>query len=111
MRVVEDRAEAILAKRYYYFNVYSDRKIAQKLHYMHWNRVRRGLVSAPELWRWSSYRTFAFQEQGPVTLNWQEQPNATSKAGIATNMKAHPPKTTEDGAPSTRSRQEKTKPQ
>ena len=55
------------------FNVYSDRKVAEKLHYMHQNPVRRGLVSSPELWRWSSYRAFAFGEQGVVKLNWQPE--------------------------------------
>src|SRR5262245_46444095 len=55
------------------FNVYSDRKVAEKLHYMHQNPVRRGLVPSPELWRWSSYRAFAFGEEGVVKLNWQPE--------------------------------------
>jgi len=53
------------------FNVYSDRKVTEKLHYMHQNPVRRGLVPLPELWRWSSYRAFAFCEEGVVKLNGQ----------------------------------------
>ena len=55
------------------FNVYSDRKVSEKLHYMHQNPVRRGLVPLPELWRWSSYRAFAFAEEGVVKLNWQPE--------------------------------------
>ena len=58
-------------RRYYDFNVYSERKISEKLHYMHWNPVRRGLVPAPEFWRWSSYRDYAGLEQGFVKLYWQ----------------------------------------
>jgi len=36
---------------------------------MHRNPVKRGLVAAPELWRWSSFRAYACQETGPVCLN------------------------------------------
>src|SRR5579872_5425362 len=52
-------------RRSHDFNVYSDRKVTEKLRYMHRNPVKRGLVSSPELWRWSSYRAFAFGEVGP----------------------------------------------
>jgi len=34
---------------------------------MHRNPVRRGLVQAPELWRWSSFRAYAYQETGLIT--------------------------------------------
>src|SRR4051794_19835721 len=42
--------------RFYDFNVWSDPKHIEKLKYMHRNPVTRGLVTAPEDWRWSSYR-------------------------------------------------------
>src|SRR5436309_9658084 len=89
---------------YYEFNVYSDRKVTEKLRYMHRNPVERGLVSSPELWRWSSYRAFAFLEEGTVKLNWQ-QPSNKGKTGkvpkqeIANGISAHPPNTTESRAP------------
>jgi putative transposase len=51
-------------RRYYDFNVYSDEKVTEKLVYMHRNPVERGLVSLPELWLWSSYRTFAGLDKG-----------------------------------------------
>lgn len=54
--------------RYYDFNVFSQRKHAEKLNYMHSNPVKRGLVESPELWRWSSYRMYRFGEPGPVKL-------------------------------------------
>ena len=41
-------------RRYYPFNVYSDQKLQEKLDYMHANPVKRGLVSSPEEWLWSS---------------------------------------------------------
>ena len=60
-------------KRYYDFNLWSERKRVEKLKYMHQNPVRRGLVEAAELWAWSSYRAYAFGEVGKVKLNeWPE---------------------------------------
>src|SRR5262245_52015392 len=51
-------------KRFYDFNVYSDTKRIEKLRYMHRNPVKRGLVAAPEQWRWSSYRFYMYDEIG-----------------------------------------------
>jgi putative transposase len=36
------------------FNVFSEKKRQEKLNYMHNNPVKRGLVSAPGDWPWSS---------------------------------------------------------
>jgi putative transposase len=55
--------------RFYDFNVWTDRKRIEKLQYMHRNPVKRGLVRSPEMWRWSSYRSYAFGECGLVRLN------------------------------------------
>ena len=54
--------------RSYDFNVFSEKKIAEKLNYIHWNPVKRGLVDSPEKWRWSSYRFYALGENGPVKI-------------------------------------------
>ena len=56
-------------KRFYDFNVWSRRKEIEKLRYMHRNPVKRGLVSSPELWRWSSFRFYAYGEKGLVAVN------------------------------------------
>src|SRR5579862_454533 len=53
-------------KRYYDFNVYSEPKIAEKLHYMHHNPVVAGLVERPEQWKWSSFRAYACCEEGGI---------------------------------------------
>ena len=45
------------------------RKRVEKLRYMHRNPVKRGLVGAPEMWSWSSFRAYAYQELGPVRVN------------------------------------------
>jgi putative transposase len=56
-------------KRFYDFNVYTARKQLEKLNYMHHNPVKRGLVTRPEDWPWSSYRYYAFGEKLCVAVN------------------------------------------
>src|SRR5579872_6481062 len=63
--------------RFYDFNVWSERKRAEKLNYMHQNPVGRGLVLEPEQWPWSSYRSYAFGEEGMVKIN--QWPRAVMK--------------------------------
>ena len=61
-------------KRFYDFNVWSERKRIEKLRYMHRNPVKRGLVEQPEQWRWSSFRAYFYGEAGPLRVNFQEWP-------------------------------------
>jgi putative transposase len=56
-------------RRFYDFNVWSAHKRIEKLVYMHRNPVRRKLVESPEQWRWSSYRYYAYREEGVVKIN------------------------------------------
>jgi putative transposase len=65
----EHGAQHIWQARYYDFNVCTGRKRVEKLRYIHRNPVKRGLVEAPEHWRWSSFRAYAYQETGPVRVN------------------------------------------
>ena len=60
--------------RFYDFNVWTTKKRVEKLKYMHRNPVKRGLVAAPEEWRWSSYRFYLLNEPGTVRVNegWEE---------------------------------------
>ena len=55
--------------RFYDFNVWTEKKRIEKLRYIRRNPVKRGLVSSPEQWRWSSYRWYFSREQGPVKIN------------------------------------------
>jgi putative transposase len=65
-----EKTEAHLwQRRYYDFNVRTAKKRIEKLKYMHRNPVKRGLAEKPEDWRWSSYRSYALGESGPVGLN------------------------------------------
>jgi len=62
----------IWQRRFYDFNVWSEKKRGEKLRYMHANPVKRWLVSEPEQWLWSSARGYAYGESGLVRLNeWQ----------------------------------------
>ena len=45
-------------RRFYPFNVYSEKKRLEKLDYMHNNPVKRGLVKEPGEWPWSSWRFY-----------------------------------------------------
>ena len=42
-------------RRFYDFNVWSAKKRNEKINYMHFNPVKRGLVKHPKDWVWSSY--------------------------------------------------------
>ena len=53
--------------RFYDFNVWSRKKKNEKLNYRHMNPVKRGLVSSPKDWLWSSYR--AYMQIEPVLLS------------------------------------------
>ncbi len=63
------RQQHIWQKRYYDFVVWSAEKRWEKLHYIHQNPVRRGLVLEPKQWRWSSARDWLTDEAGPVLVN------------------------------------------
>jgi putative transposase len=59
--------------RFYDFNVWSKQKRNEKLHYIHFNPVTRGLVADPKEWRWSSYRFYWLGERGvcaPDQMPW-----------------------------------------
>jgi putative transposase len=87
MKVVKERFTRLLRqrevlndrvwqKRFYDFNVCTDKKRVEKLRYMHRNPVKRGLVTRPEEWDWSSFRAYRNGENGLVKVNpcpWQFQ--------------------------------------
>jgi putative transposase len=53
---------------YYDFNVSSHAKFVEKLRYLHRNPVKRGLVTKPEDWKWSSYRHYLTAQRGVVEI-------------------------------------------
>jgi REP element-mobilizing transposase RayT len=62
-------SQHVWQRRFYDFNVWSERKRIEKLRYMHRNPVARGLVDSPEQWEWSSFRAYAYEEVGIVRVN------------------------------------------
>ncbi|MFL6436915.1 MAG: REP-associated tyrosine transposase [Terriglobales bacterium] len=108
-------------RRFYDFNVFSEAKTAEKLKYMHQNPVKRGLVSTPELWRWSSYRVYAFGERGPVNMDWRFPPYTMKRTRVrrfgqrdehdpVMIQHTHPAKSTRSAAPTARYSTRKSKP-
>jgi putative transposase len=70
-------------KRYYDRNVRDAREFSVKLRYLHRNPVKRGLVSNPADWKWSSFRHYALREKGPVEIEseWTGRDRETAATG------------------------------
>jgi putative transposase len=56
-------------RRFYDFNVWSERKLREKLNYMHANPVKRKLVLHPGDWPWSSWSHYAKGEEGLLRID------------------------------------------
>ncbi len=61
----EADARRFWQRRYYDFNVYSEKKLREKLDYIHMNPVKERLVGHPRDWVWSSW---TFYERGEGLL-------------------------------------------
>jgi putative transposase len=57
--------------RYYDYLVPSEKKRQEKLHYIHQNPVKRGLVQRPDDWKWSSFLHIATGREGTVEIESQ----------------------------------------
>jgi putative transposase len=68
--------------RYYDFNVWSERKLVEKLRYLHRNPVTRGLVEKAEDWPWSSFRHYAYGEDAPVEIESQWTARRRERAAL-----------------------------
>lgn len=69
-------------KRYYDFNVWTEKKCVEKLRYIHRNPVTRGLVERPEDWAWSSFRHYLTGEPGVVEIESQWTARRRERKGI-----------------------------
>ena len=65
-----DRKDPFWQPRYYPFNLYSEKKAAEKLDYLHLNPVRAGLVEKAVDRAWSSARYFDSGKSVGVPLEW-----------------------------------------
>ncbi len=56
-------------RRFYPFNVYSEKERLEKLNTMHQNPVKRGLVTSPGDWPWSSWRFYFLQDASILAMD------------------------------------------
>lgn len=56
-------------RRFYDLNVWSERKLQEKLDYMHANPVMRGLVDSADQWAWSSFRFYFLQDVSVLPMD------------------------------------------
>src|ERR1700691_983530 len=88
-------------KRYYDRNVRDAREFSIKLRYLHRNPVKRGLVSDPAEWKWSSFRHllsryfrhYALREVGVVEIEseWTARDRETEAQGGPSRVFLNPP--------------------
>ncbi len=65
----QPEAPAFWQRRFYDFNVWSDKKLREKLDYMHRNPVQRKLVIHPKDWPWSSWSHYEKREPGLIRID------------------------------------------
>ena len=82
-------AEHFWQKRYYDLNIRNHRQFVEKLRYIHRNPVRRGLVSCPEQWPWSSFRHYLTGADGVVDIESQWTARRREKLGIIPTARIH----------------------
>jgi putative transposase len=63
-----DDGSCLWQRRFYDFNVWSQKKLNNKLEYMHLNPVVRKLVNHPRDWPWSSYSYYSNLSEGMVKI-------------------------------------------
>jgi putative transposase len=78
--------------RFYDFNVWSVKKKNEKLNYIHFNPVKRGLVARPADWRWSSHLFYWRGEEGLCAPNpeWCGKGGSGLQAGSKEKAKSKP---------------------
>ena len=69
-----DSGKHFWQRRFYDFNVYTGKKITEKLHYMHLNPIKRSLVTHLRDWPWSSWSHYANGETGLILIDRWDGP-------------------------------------
>jgi putative transposase len=60
-------------RRFYDFNVWSEKKLKEKLEYMHANPVQRKLVQHPKDWPWSSWTHYTGKGQSRIRIDSERE--------------------------------------
>jgi REP-associated tyrosine transposase len=92
LRFPEDDADAAAfwQRRFYDFNVWSAKKVREKLGYMHANPVVRGLVKHPKDWPWSSWSFYAKGEEGLLRIDGIGEESRNTEAGADSRKSQNP---------------------
>jgi putative transposase len=69
----EPIAPAFWQRRFYDFNVWTTKKVMEKLEYMHENPVKRKLVLRAGDWPWSSWSHYAKRGRGLIAIDALEE--------------------------------------
>lgn len=67
--VHDESTYRVWQRRFYPFNIYTERKRSEKLNYMHNNPVKRGLVAHPGEWPWSSWRFYFLGDASVLAMD------------------------------------------
>ncbi len=67
--VHSDSQFRVWQRRYYTLGVFTEKKRLEKLSYMHANPVKRGLVTSPDRWPWSSFRFYHLGDSSLVSMD------------------------------------------
>lgn len=65
-----DESDPVWQARYYSFNIWTRRKLEEKLDYMHMNPVRAGFVERAVEWPWSSAWWYLEHRSVGLPINW-----------------------------------------
>ena len=71
---LEESPEHFWQRRFYDFNVWSAKKVREKLQYMHANPMKRRLVTHPKDWPWSSWSYYEKGQRGLIAIDSVEEP-------------------------------------
>ncbi len=81
--VHDQAAYRVWQRRYYAMNIFTEKKRLEKLAYMHRNPVKRGLVSSPEQWPWSSFRFYDLEDASVLRMDRLDEPRRVKTVGAA----------------------------
>jgi REP-associated tyrosine transposase len=72
--VHDESRDRLWQRRFYPFNIFTEKKFQEKLDYMHNNPVTRGRVSSPGEWPWSSSRFYYLEDASIMRMDRLDQP-------------------------------------
>jgi REP element-mobilizing transposase RayT len=82
--------QAFWQRRFYDFNVWSSKKLQEKLNYMHRNPVQRQLVRHPADWPWSSWSHYEKGERGLIPVDQLFEKPSLSPSAHPESQNPHP---------------------